>query len=63
MNWKIVSKKFFQGAAEGAAASAAGITALPGEKNYWGVLVGALIVGALRGGFNAVKHAKTGGKK
>lgn len=60
MNWKIVGRKFLQGAGEGAAASALAVTALPGDKNYWSVLVGAVIVGAIRGGINAFKHSKKG---
>jgi hypothetical protein len=56
MNWTITARKFLEGAVAGAAASAAAITALPGDDNYWTVLGTALVTGAIRGGLNAWKH-------
>lgn len=56
MNKMIVLRKFLEGAAAGAFASASAITILPGDDNYWAVLGTALLVGAIRGGLNAWKH-------
>ncbi len=60
MNWKIVARKFGEGAIEGALISAAAITVLPGDKNYWNVLWATLAMGAIRGGLNALKHSGKG---
>jgi ammonia channel protein AmtB len=60
MNWKMTGMKVLQGCAEGALASLAAVTAMPGEKNFWNVLIGAVVVGLIRGGINAVKHLKKG---
>jgi hypothetical protein len=56
MKWTITARKFLGAAVAGAAASAAAITVLPGEDNYWAVLGTALVTGAIRGGLNAWKH-------
>jgi hypothetical protein len=56
MNKMIVFRKFLEGALAGALMSAGALTVVPGDANYWAVLLTALGTGAIRGGLNAWKH-------
>lgn len=55
MDYKKVGEKFLIGALAGAIASASAVQPHDGQ-DYFKVLVGALITGAIIGGVNAVKN-------
>ena len=55
MNWNIVMKKTVQGMLEGALA-ALGAGVVIGKPGWSPVIITAIVVGALRGAHNAVKH-------
>ena len=56
LKWSIVIKKAAMGAAEGAAMVLAGGVVIGQTPNWLGIIAGAIILGAWRGGSNAYKH-------
>lgn len=56
MNWTITFRKFLEGAAEGGIAAAMVLAVSQDDPNYWAALAGAVVVGAIRGGLNAIKN-------
>ena len=56
MDWKIVLRKFAEGAAAGAMASLAAINLTGKDNDVMTIALSAVVVGALRGGINALKH-------
>jgi hypothetical protein len=58
MDWRISLKKFAEGAAAGAVAAVSVLEITGQEKNLLAIFAGAAVVGAIRGGFNALKHAR-----